>query len=65
MNNIIELKHSIQTLLTVYNDARNNMNVMRAVNAIRDIVEFEADVRAIPLSFYEMTDEEFLGRIAK
>jgi len=65
MNNIIELKHSIQTLLTVYNDAHNNENVMRAVDAIRDIVEFEAGNRDIPLSFYEMTDEEFLGRIAK
>ena len=65
MDNIIELKHNIQTLLTVFNDAHNNKNVMRAVDAIRDIVEIEADNRDIPLSFYEMTDEEFLGRIAK
>ena len=65
MNNIIELKHNIQTLLTVYNDAHNNKNVMKAVDAIRDIVEIEAGNRNIPLSFYDLTDEEFLGRIAK
>ena len=65
MNNIIELKHNIQTLLTVYNDAHNNKNVMKAVDALRDIVEIEADNRDIPLSFYYLSDEEFLGRIAK
>jgi len=65
MDNIIGLKHNVQTLLNVFHDAHNNKNVMRAVDAIRDIVEFEAGNRNIPLSFYEMTDEEFLRRIAK
>ena len=65
MDNIIELKHNIQTLLTVFNDAHNNKNVMKAVNALREILEIEAGNPNIPLSFYEMTDEEFLGRIAK
>ena len=65
MNNIIELKHNIQTLLTVYNDAHNNKNVMKAVDALRDIVEIEADNRDIPLEFYEMNDKAFLERIAK
>jgi len=65
MNNIIELKHNIQTLLTVFNDARNNKNVMKAVGAIREILEIEAGNPNIPLSFYYLSDEEFLGRIAK
>jgi hypothetical protein len=65
MDHIIELKHTVQKLLTVFKDARNNKNVMKAVNALREILEIEAGNPNIPLSFYEMTDEEFLRRIAK
>jgi hypothetical protein len=65
MNNIIELKHSIQELFVLFHDAHNNKNVMKAVNALRDIVELEADNQDIPLSFYDLDDEVFLERIAK
>ena len=65
MNNIIELKHSIQELFVLFHDAHNNKNVMKAVDALRDIVEIEADNRDIPLEFYEMNDKAFLERVAK
>ena len=65
MNNIIELKHSIQELFVLFHDAHNNKNVMKAVDALRDIVEIEADNQDIPLSFYELDDETFLEMIAK
>lgn len=65
MNNIIELKHSIQELFVLFHDAHNNKNVMKAVGALRDIVEIEADNQDIPLSFYELDDETFLEMIAK
>jgi hypothetical protein len=65
VDNIIELKHSIQELFVLYHGAHNNKNVMKAVNALRDIVEIEADNQDIPLSFYDLDDEEFLERIAK
>ena len=38
---------------------------MKAVGALRDIVEIEANNRDIPLSFYELDDETFLEMIAK
>jgi hypothetical protein len=65
VDNIIELKHNIQALLHIFHDAHNNKNVMKAVDALRDIVEIEADNRDIPLEFYEMNDKAFLERIAK
>lgn len=65
VDNIIELKHSIQELFVLYRGAHNNKNVMKAVNALRDIVELEADNQDIPLSFYDLDDETFLKMIAK
>ena len=52
-------------LFVLFHDAHNNKNVMKAVDALRDIVEIEANNRDIPLSFYELDDETFLEMIAK